>query len=165
MKPGTSDFDPDFLGSLRSMQMTLDNGKQVTLDVAAELEPPTGVADAQEKAVRCSQRLAFWAYQYERVLARLRVAEANHERLVGMTAIRARNLLERGDSDADFATRFIGDFSVKARVDADKEVHKSKLALVDLRLQLGMLRAVRDAVSNHAFALRRLQDNDPLPFA
>lgn len=138
----------DFLSGLDSLTMTLENNQTVTFDVANEVAIPESFDAIYRAAINASAKYAFWAYQTERSLARVRLAEIELSQLEGEVYSTVRQAVA--------GKQFVESKVIQSVVDTNDDVIASRKALNDLRFTYGTLRSVRDAIANRTQLLNTL---------
>lgn len=138
----------DFLSDVEALVITLENGERVRFNIAREVAIPDDdlLVDGARKA---AARFAFWAYQTERALAKLRTAE---RLLAEEEAVMYRIVREQFHKDGLETT----EPRIRAVVNGQPTVKTRQCKLNDLRRQHGMLRAVKDAVEHRTWTIRSL---------
>jgi hypothetical protein len=140
----------DALASIEKLRVQLENGEEVTLDVAKELEIPTDLGELVAAGRRAPAQLAFWGYQMERALGRLRKAEEALAREEGRQYLVYRRWYESEECVEPTEAM------VRSRVDQDAKVRPFRIALRARKQEYGALRAVRDAVNHRVSMVRTL---------
>lgn len=131
----------------------MENGEQVTTSIAAELEIPDGPREREREAARAPARFAFWAYQTERALAALRLAERRVEEAEAVEYQMARSWIAEHTTvevptEANVRTRML--------LVQSGPLKTLKDSLAEAQVRYGVLRALRDASEHRSHALRRL---------
>lgn len=151
-KLGVDRHGEDLLRGIESIDIKLESGETVTVKMAGELDVPDDPRLIMREAKRAPARLAFWSYQTERALARLRAKEREHGKAEGEAYVKCRGYVQ--GTIVDIAT----EPNVRAHLSAF-ETHELKTAKDDLaaaQIQYGVLRALRDASEHRSHLLRRL---------
>lgn len=143
----------DVLCDVESITITLENGKKQKFNIASELAVSDDVDELYRQASTAHSRYAFWAYQSERALTRLRVAEAEHATCCG----KMRYGYGRRLKDED---QFTSALTIEGAVDSDPKVISQKNRLIELRSDWTILRSVADALDHRTHLLRRLIAKD-----
>lgn len=139
----------DYLDLVEAITLTLENGEKVTLKIRDEVRIPTDPARMRDAAIKAPAKLAFWAYQCERQLARVRKAELELARVEGREyQVYRAHYNEEG--------LMVTEPLLRASVDQSPKVRAARLALNSRRREYGALRAVRDAVEHRSWTLRTL---------
>jgi len=140
----------DALASIEKLRVRLENGEEVTLDVANELEIPTDPYELVAAGRRAPAQLAFWGYQTERALDRLRKAEAKLAEKEGRYYLTYRNWYETEECVEPTEAM------LRARLEQDSTVRSFRIALRARKQEYGALRAVKDAVHHRVSMVRTL---------
>lgn len=138
----------DFLAGVEALVLTLEDGTKARFNIAREIAIPSDDTLVRT-AKRAPARFAFWAYQTERALARVRSEERKLAQVEGRTYEAFRRLFVEDGLD-------ITEPRLRAGVDQDPVVRAARCKLNDLRRQHGLLRAVRDAVEHRTWTVRAL---------
>jgi hypothetical protein len=141
----------DFLSGLEAVTIKLENGTVVTINVEDELCVPEGTIALEHEARLSPSRFAFWAYQAERVLGKLRAEEVKLAHQTGEVWLTHKEYYRTETDD-----RFIAKETLQAHVDISTDVRSIQIKVDKLRKQYGILRAIRDAVEHRDFVIRRL---------
>jgi len=139
----------DYLDQIEAITIRLESGEKVTLKVRSEVRIPTDPIRMREAAIKAPAKLAFWAYQTELALSRVRKAELELARVEGREYQVFRAYY---NEEGVFVTEPL----LKASVDQSPKVRAARLALNGRRREYGALRAVRDAVEHRTWTLRTL---------
>lgn len=140
----------DALSSVKALRVRLENGEEVTLDVAKELAIPTDPDELVAAGRRAPAQLAFVGYQTERALERLRKAEERLAKEEGKQYLVYRHWYETEECVEPTEAM------IRSRVDQDAKVRPFRIALRARKLEYGLLRAVRDAVHRRVSMVRSL---------
>lgn len=140
----------DVLSDIEALRVRLENKEEITLDLAAELEIPTDPKAMIEAAHKAPAQVAFWNYQTERALARLRKAEAALAKEEGTQLLVYRQWYLTEECEMPTGA------TLRARLDTDTKCRRFRVALMARKTEHGHLRAVRDAVDHRAWMLRTL---------
>lgn len=140
----------DLLKKIGSVKVTLENGQVVALSVAKELHIPDGPVKLLKAQQEASARYAFWAYQAEIQMGRVR-------------ALQHKLQLKEGQGDVTFRKYIIlecewevTEAGVNALKDVDPTIGSLRVALNRARRGYGILRAMKEAHNHRCFALDRL---------
>jgi hypothetical protein len=138
------------LKGLGSIKVKLENGQIVALSVAKELRIPDGPTAIIEEEKKAAARYAFWAYQTEIQMGRVRALQRQLEMKEGQGDITYRKYItlecEWDPTEA----------SVSAYKDVDPTIGGMRAALNRARKEYGILRAMKEAQNHRCFALGRL---------
>ena len=137
------------LADLRDIKVKLENGEEVWLNLAAELYIPDDVDELIEATTRAPARYAFWAYQTERALRRVRELE---RKLIDKEG--HANLFYRKYYDGR-AEDFTEDM-IRSSVDISSEVKVLRRRLNTARYDYGIFRSMRDSMDHYNNNLRRV---------
>lgn len=149
MKTSPKKVAEDYLDQIEAITIRLESGEKVTLKVRSEVRIPTDPIRMREAAIKAPAKLAFWAYQTELALSRVRKAELELARVEGREYQVFRAYY---NEEGVFVTEPL----LKASVDQSPKVRAARLALNGRRREYGALRAVRDAVEHRTWTLRTL---------
>ena len=141
------------LADLESVTIILENGRRQRFRIDAELSVSDDPVELHAQALTAHARYAFWSYQADRALQRLREAEAAHAKIEGET----RYAYARTLKDED---RYTSHSTVEGLVSSDPKVETSKKHLNDVRGDWSILRTVAGALDHRAHLLRRLLAKD-----
>lgn len=140
----------DYLKDLRSVTILLENGERVRLDIEREVRIPIDPDKLYEAARTSPARLAFWAYQTERALRSLRIAERECARAEGYWYQVYRRVYEKEECvDPTEAM-------LRASLDQDRNVKEKRIAVSSRKTEYGTVRAVRDAIEQRTWMLRAM---------
>lgn len=139
----------DFLAGVAAIALTLENGEKVRFNIARETAIPSDDT-LLRTAKRAAARLAFWAYQTERALARVR----EHERVLAQVEGRAYQYFRIYYTDHEGVD--VTEAMLRAAIDQDPKVRAARISLNVRRNEHGLLRAVREAVDHRAWMVRAL---------
>lgn len=138
------------LSDIRALRVRLENGERVEFDLSRELAVPTDPDELLQEARKAPAQVAFWSYQAERGLERVRKAESLLARKEAHQYLVYRRWYETEECvDPTEAM-------LRARLDQDWELRKFRVALRARRKEYGDLRAARDAVDLRARMMRTL---------
>jgi hypothetical protein len=138
---------------LERIVITLENGKTERFNPADELRIPTDPHEVWEAARVAPQRLAFWDYQAERMLRKVRDTEIALEQSEGETdLVYRRHYTEEGEK--------ITEALIRARVNIDERPIALRKDLNALKEAYGFLRATTDAIRHRMFVLNKLLSKD-----
>lgn len=143
----------DVLCDVESIVIVLETGKKQRFNMADELAVSDDVDELYRQASTAHSRYAFWAYQADVALTRLRVAEAEHATYCGKARYGYGRQLKEED-------QFTSALTIEGTVDSDPLVIKQKQDLIELRSQWTILRSVADALDHRTHLLRRLIAKD-----
>ena len=143
----------DVLCDVESVTITLESGRKQKFNIADELAVSDDVDELYRQATSAHSRYAFWAYQADRALTRLRVAEVEHATYCGEARYGFGKLLKDQD-------QFTSALTIEGTVDADPKVISQKNGLIELRSDWTILRSVADALDHRTHLLRRLIAKD-----
>ena len=140
----------DYLDRVQAVRVTLENGERVTLPIRPEVAIPEDPALMERAARKAAAKLAFWAYQTERGLSRVRKAELEVSEEEGREyEVFRRYYLDEGRTPTEPM--------LKAALDhLSPKVRAARIALNARRREYGVLRSIRDAVDHRAWILRTL---------
>lgn len=142
------------LSSIAVITLLLDNGRRVSLNVAAEIQPPAGASDAialSRWALRLPSKLAFWRHQERRALAQVRTQERDVKKLRARMDLTYRGMVNT-TTDRDSSEFGL----ISAYVDNDKNVDAAERKLNTLRHAYERVKTVADAVEHQCFIVPRL---------
>ena len=140
----------DVLSDIAALRVALESGEVVELDLAKELEIPRDPAALAKAARRAPAQVAFWNYQTERALDKVRGAETKLAEEEGKHHIYWKAWYEQEENETP------PQGTLRARLDCDLELRRFRVALRARRKEYGRLRAVRDAVDHRAWTVRTL---------
>lgn len=133
------------------VRITLENGEKVDFDLATELRIPDDLDDLRAAARKAPAQLAFWSYQAERALDKVRRQETETLKCEGIDYLAARRYYQ--DEVGIEPTHRI----VQSNLDSGcPKTRRARIALADARKQYGLVRAVRDAVDHRVSMIRAL---------
>jgi hypothetical protein len=138
------------LRDIPSISIKLENGQVVTLKPSRELRIPDDPVKLLQEAAKASARYAFWAYQEEMQLGRVRTSERHLAFVEGGYDQPVRDQLHEQTPGG------ITESAVKAVKDTHNEVCSARAKLDEDRRQYGILRVMRKALDHRCFALDRL---------
>lgn len=140
----------DLLKKIGSVKVHLENGQVVSLNVAKELRIPDGPHTIIEAEKKAAARYAFWAYQAEIQMGRVRALQRQLE-------------MKESQGDVTFRTYIINECqwdvteaAVSALKDMDATIGGMRVALNKARKEYGILRVMKEALNHRCFALDRL---------
>jgi hypothetical protein len=147
----------DYLSDLDEIKIKLDNGKTVSLKWKEEVWIPDDPVGVVREARRAPSRYAFWAYQTERALQRVRKLETDEAAIAGEKNYAYRLMFNQQDglSDAAFGLQPTEGL-IKSHVDNDQDVKAARVKLNGARRDHGVLRAVAEAQRQRCFVLNQL---------
>lgn len=140
----------DLLKKLGPITIELENHQTVMLKAASELHIPDDPGALIEAEKRAAARYAFWAYQTEVQMGRVRALQRKLE-------------MKEGQGDTTFRT-YIMEFckwdvtetAVSGLKDIDPTIGTLRVALNRARKEYGILRVMKEALNHRCFALGRL---------
>jgi hypothetical protein len=138
------------LKKLGSITVQLENKQAVSLNVAAELRIPDGPDAIIEAQRHAAERFAFWAYQTEIQMGRVRAAQRKLEMKEGQGDLTFRKYIML-ECEWD-----VTEAGVNAMKDMDAAIGSLRVALNAARKEYGILRAMKEALNHRCFALDRL---------
>ena len=138
------------LNDVEALQIRLENGETVHFDMREVLEIPTDIEELMEAGRRAPASSAFWNYQTERSLDRLRKAEAKLEEEEGKAYLLYRLWYEKEECVEPTEAM------VRARISQDSKIRSFRIALRARKKEYGTVRSVRDAVSSRVHMVRTL---------
>ncbi len=140
----------DLLKKLGSITIELESHQKVSLNVASELyipDGPVGIIKAEQRSAAC---YAFWAYQAEVQMGRVRALQRKLEMKEGQGDVTFRKyILLECEWD-------ITEAAVSGLKDIDPTIGSLRVALNGARKEYGILRAMKEAMNHRCFALGRL---------
>ena len=140
----------DLLPSLSNITVTLENGQQVSFSIAKELALPDDPDGLLYAAQHAHDRYAFWAYQTERALKKLRAEELKCEDVEGSYGMHYRKwLLDQPEYNQT-------EGAVKNCLDMNNEVKHARAKANAARYTYGVLRSMRDSMYHRCFTVNRL---------
>lgn len=141
----------DYLDRIEAVTITLEDGERVKLRVRPEVTIPEDPVKMERAARRAPARLAFWAYQTEIALSRVRKAELALGQVQGLEyEIHRRDLMENQG-------RVVTEPMLRASLDhRSPQIRAAMIALNARRREYGVLRSIRDAVDHRAWTMRTL---------
>ncbi len=140
----------DLLKKIGTVKVKLEGGQTVALNVAKELRVPDGpvaILQAQKQAPAC---YAFWAYQAEIQMGRVRALQRKLEFVEGGYDQPIRDTLHENTPSG------ITESAVRAVKDTHGGIRQARMALDRARREQGVLRAMKEAHNHRCFALDRL---------
>lgn len=140
----------DYLDQIEAVRLTLEDGSSVQFNFAVELRISRDPERIIIEATRAPARLAFWAYQCERCLSKLRAQERVWDDLRGTAYVQQRRHIDEHTTDMPTEA------NIQARLDVHPDLKAPKELLDRLRKQYGVLRSLRDALDHRTHVLRRL---------
>lgn len=140
----------DYLSTVESIQIKLEDGSPASFSLAAECFIPDDPKSCVKEARDAHSRYAFWAYQTERALNAVRRIEASTAKVEGEA-----DLIHRKRYD-DIENEDYTETMIRSSVDIDASVAVSRAKLRKARHHYGILRCVRDAMEHRCNTLRRL---------
>jgi hypothetical protein len=133
----------ELIAEIEAIEIRLENGTTVYMDMGSELTIPSDPEELEEEARKAPARVAFWSYQEQRALARVRYLEDQLRRKEG-----EMNLVYRQWYKAEVCGMEPTKDVVQARIDMDSEVVRQRGALNVARRHYGTLRGVREALDH-----------------
>lgn len=143
----------DALAEIESIEITLESGKVVKLNVAAELAVFADPVKFHKQAETAHSRYAFWEYQAARALTRVRERETDLAKLEGDRRYRYSKVLKEED-------RYVASSTVEGMLAGDNAVLSARNELTQLREHWSILKAIAGAHDHRAHLLRRLLARD-----
>jgi hypothetical protein len=140
----------DTLSGVAALQVRLENGEMVTFDMRELLEIPTDFDELLEAGRRAPAQCAFWNYQTERYLDRLRRAEAKLDEEEAKQYLVYRHWYEVEECVEPTEAM------VRARLSQDSKIRSFRIALRARKKEYGAVRAVRDSVNSRVHMVRTL---------
>jgi hypothetical protein len=140
----------DVLDELDALTLTLENGEVVQFSIAAELHISRVPEELARQGREAPAQLAFWTAQTERMLVRLRKAEAVLEEAEGKQALVYRQWYEEEEGVTPTESM------IRARLSQDVGIRRFRIALRARRKEYGAVRAVKDAVQYRVSMVRTL---------
>lgn len=147
----------DLLRHLSSVVIRLESDEEVLFNLDDELSVPHDPADLIEEAERAPAKTAFWAYQMERALRKVRDGENELEILEGEKYVTVRDHLM---THPDWRVAKPTDALIRSVMVQQDSVGDLREKLSALREAYGILRAVKDACEHRCFLLRKLIAQD-----
>lgn len=141
------------LAEVESITIVLENGRKQSFKIDRELEVSDDPAEMHEQALTAHARYAFWSYQADRALERLREAEADHARLEGTKRYGYVRTLKEQD-------QFTSNTTIEGLLQTDPKIESSRKRLNALRADWTILKTVAGALDHRAHLLRRLLARD-----
>jgi len=145
-----------YLASTAAIKITLENGTVATFNLRAELRIPDDPDEMIEEFTNAPERIAFWAYQAEQQLAKVRECERKLAEVEGKAFLTFRTYLEDEAGSTQNGGMRISDHHVRACLDIDDPVAAARKNLNSERRQYGVLRETSDALRNRLWVLKRL---------
>lgn len=139
----------DLLKEIEEIVLTLENGRVVRLRLASELEIPTGPDEVRSAAERGPGRVAFWTYQMERALGRVRDLERELAKMESQTSLVYGRFLKEEEER-------VTDSVLRDRVNIDETVDAKRKELSDAKTAYGFLRAACGAIEHRMYVIRKL---------
>ena len=139
----------DVLCDIESIVVILENGKKQRFKIERELAVSDDPEVIHQQAMTAHARYAFWSYQAERSLSRLRLAEVEHAARLGHMRYGYSKHLKEED-------RYTSSATIEGMLAQDPDVEAEKKRLIQLREDWTILRAVADALEHRTHLLRRL---------
>lgn len=140
----------DTLSDVSALQVRLENGETVCFDMRDVLEIPTDPEELWEAGRRAPAECAFWNYQTERALERLRKAEERYDQVEGRQYLVYRHWYEHDECVEPTEAM------IRARLNQDSKIRSFRIALRARKKEYGAVRAVRDAVNHRVSMVRTL---------
>lgn len=153
VSPHMKKHGEDYLDQVEDIRIKLENGTEVVLQPREELRVPTGPDEIRDECREGPSRLAFWAYQENRALSKVRTIERELAKLEGQTNLVYRKFLT---DEGEPVTESI----IRSRVDIETEVETKRIQLNAAQTNYGFIRATRDALEHRMYVLRKLVAND-----
>lgn len=140
----------DLLPSLSHITVILENGHQHSFSIAKELALPDDPDELLKAAQHAHERYAFWAYQTERALKKLRAEELKCDDTEGSHGMHYRKwLLDQPEYNQT-------EGAVKNCLDMNTVVKTARAKANSARYTYGVFRAMRDAMHQRCFIVTRL---------
>lgn len=140
----------DVLSDVEALQVKLESGEVVSFDMREELEIPTDPEELWEAGRTAPAQLAFWGYQTERALERLRKAEDRFDSEEGKEYLVYRHWYEHDECVEPTEAM------IRARLGQDARIRPFRIAMRARKKEYGAVRAVRDAVNHRVSMVRTL---------
>jgi len=138
------------LNGVEALQIRLEDGTTATFDLREVLEIPTDPDELWEAGRKAPAACAFWNYQTERALDRLRKAEERLEAEEGRQYLVYRHWYETEECVEPTEAM------VRARLSQDAKIRSFRIALRARKKEYGAVRSVRDAVNHRVGMVRTL---------
>jgi len=145
----------DYLSSLERIEIRLENGEKVDFSWETELSIPDGPDEQLRAARKAPARLAFFAYQAERMLHKVRTLEGELAENEGLADLTWRKYYEEHTSE-EYTEQMI-----RSRIAMDGKVKTTKINLNYARKCYGYLRALRDSLDHRVYVLNALVGQKP----
>ena len=150
----TGDSEPagseSTLASLSHITVILENGQHVKFSVAKELSLPDDPDGLLHAARHAHERYAFWAYQTERALKKVRAEELKCDDTDGHFGMHYRRyLLESHEFN-------VTETAVSDCKSMNKDVKSARAQANAARHTYGVFRSMRDAMRHRCFIVTRL---------
>ena len=142
------------LALVDSVTLTI-NGQDFAFVLDDELSIPDSLDDIELVARTAPSKQAFWDGQMERALHDLRKLETRLKEVEGTANKWCRKQLE-GEREGEL----VAENAVQAAVDCRKDVVTLRHTVSQAKYNYGILRSVRDAVSQRVYVLTRLAGNN-----
>lgn len=143
----------DALAEIDSIEITLESGKVVKLNIAEELRVSADPVKLHKQAETAHSRYAFWEYQASRALSLVRSKESEVEKLEGDRRYRYSKVLKEED-------RYVASATVEGMLAGDNAVLSARNELTQLREHWSILKAIAGAHDHRSHLLRRLLAKD-----
>jgi len=140
----------DYLQSCNTLKLTMENGQQVSFDLRAELAIPASQLALFEAARTAHERYAFWGYQCERALARVRALEIKLSMIEAGYNLSFRKMIREEEA------YMVTEGAVRAHVDGQTEVRVARARLNEARRVYGVIRTMKEAMNHRCFALSHM---------
>lgn len=140
----------DVLSDVEALQVKLESGEVVSFDLREMLEIPTDPEELWDAGRKAPAQCAFWGYQTERALERLRKAEQRYESEEGRQYLVYRHWYETEQCVEPTEAM------IRARLSQDAKIRPFRIALRTRKKEYGAVRAVRDAVNHRVSMVRTL---------
>jgi hypothetical protein len=147
----------DHLSDLEAISVNLENGESISFELDAELAIPIDPAKIQDEAERAPARTAFWSYQTERCLHKLKTAERELEVLEGEKYVAVRDHLM---THPDWKVPKPTEAMIRSVLSQQESVGDLREKITALRESFGILRGIKEACEHRCFLLRKLIAQD-----
>lgn len=146
-----STSDKAAVEDLKSVTIRLESGEDYEIDLEKELAIPRDRDKLFAAARKAPKRVVFWNHQTERALAEVRRLERKLDYQESMANLTVRsNLKDRGDE-------FVSEGMVRAGATVgNKKVRALREKLDKARYRYGLIRSIREAVSQRAETIRAM---------
>lgn len=163
VKNSTRGDSADLLADLQEIKLKLESGKSVRLNIAKEVSIPESDTHRHRELMKAPARLAFWSYQRDRSLRKVREQENELAKITAEASMSVRLMLDSGHWEPalehDYSSKTYG--LLDRMTDQQEPVVNARQELVRLRYEHDVLNSITRAVEQKCFALRRLLAFDP----